>query len=274
MDCQESRTNEDNHKGGMEYSNKQIEKLIRNIYNGDVSTGSLPEDLYFAIAKYLEKGMLKGIKEGKIEFSGSQKELVAELRENIYLFSGAKTYQSVRAMESMLTENGELRSFKDFKEVARQEYDLYNVTWAQAEYDTAIAQAQNAYAWNEFEKDKDVLPLLRYSAVLDENTSDICEPLDGITLPVDDPFWDKYMPPNHYNCRCLVEQLDEGNVTSEDEVKGRSETAKEEMDDVFKMNPGKTKEIYDSRHPYFTEIPDEDRDWAKENFGLPLPEND
>jgi hypothetical protein len=35
---------------------------------------------------------------------------------------------------------------------------------------------------------------------MDANTSDICRPLDGITRPVDDPFWNVHAPLNHFNC--------------------------------------------------------------------------
>lgn len=256
----------------MEYSNKQIEELITDIYNGKYSAQQLPEDLYIAIGKYLEKGVEKGFKAVTTEFSGGQLEILNELKQNVWIFSGAKTYQSVRAMEALISEEGQVRTLKEFKEVARQTYDLYNDTWARTEYDTAIGQAQNAYAWSQFEADKDTLPLLRYSAVIDPNTSEICEPLDGIVLPVDDPFWDTYMPLNHYNCRCLVEQLSEGEITEESEINKATQNAEAEMADVFKSNPGKTREIFDKEHPYFTEIPDDDRDWAKENFGLEIPE--
>lgn len=184
----------------MEYSDKQINSLIVDIYEGVISVENMPEDLYFAIAEYLKKSLYEGFGGSLIDFDGKPLELLTELRENIYLFSGAKTYQTVKAMDAMITEDGEKRSFKEFKEFARNEYDLFNVTWAQTEYDTAVGQGQNAYLWNKIEEDKDVLPLLQYTAVMDANTSEICAPLDGIIKPVDDPFWDVFMPLNHYNC--------------------------------------------------------------------------
>lgn len=43
-----------------------------------------------------------------------------------------------------------------------------------------------------------------YSAILDENTTEICEELDGSTWKADNPVWDTHTPPNHYNCRSVL----------------------------------------------------------------------
>lgn len=45
---------------------------------------------------------------------------------------------------------------------------------------------------------------LEYSAILDNVTTEICQDLDGDTWAVNDPLWDTYTPPNHYNCRSIV----------------------------------------------------------------------
>lgn len=255
----------------MEYSDKQINSLIVDIYEGVISVENMPEDLYFAIAEYLKKSLYEGFGGSLIDFSGKPLELLTELRENIYLFSGAKTYQTVKAMDAMITEDGEKRSFKEFKEFARQEYDLFNVTWAKTEYDTAVGQGQNAYLWNKIEEDKDILPLLQYTAVMDANTSDICAPLDGIIKPVDDPFWDVFMPLNHYNCRCSVLQLSEGEVSKD--IKSETKQVAENMDDSFKANVAKDGFIFPPDHPYFDVAP-QDKKYAKDNFGFDIPEKD
>jgi SPP1 gp7 family putative phage head morphogenesis protein len=52
---------------------------------------------------------------------------------------------------------------------------------------------------------------LEYSAVLDDRTTEICQALDGSVYNADNPIWDEYRPPNHYNCRSIlvaVTQLD------------------------------------------------------------------
>lgn len=43
-----------------------------------------------------------------------------------------------------------------------------------------------------------------YSAILDENTTEICTALDGFTAPAADDVWNTYAPPNHYNCRSVL----------------------------------------------------------------------
>lgn len=50
-------------------------------------------------------------------------------------------------------------------------------------------------------------PYWQFRATIDKRTSDICEPLNGTTLPADDPFWAGATPPLHYQCRSLVVPL-------------------------------------------------------------------
>lgn len=45
---------------------------------------------------------------------------------------------------------------------------------------------------------------LEYSAILDSRTTTICGELDGKVYPLRSPEWEKYRPPNHYNCRSLL----------------------------------------------------------------------
>lgn len=45
---------------------------------------------------------------------------------------------------------------------------------------------------------------LEYSAILDSRTTRICTHLDERMYAIDSSVWDRYRPPNHYNCRSLV----------------------------------------------------------------------
>lgn len=203
-------------------------------------------------------------------------ELLAELRTNVYMFSAAKTYQQVKEMTGALVDDkGTVVPFNEFKKQANQIFEQYNQTWLKTEYDTAIGQGQSAMTWRQIEKDAEVLPMLKYDAIMDKNTSDICRPLDGLVAPVNDPVWKKVMPLNHFNCRCIVRQLEAGEekLTSDSKKATMFNDATEKMQDVFKMNAGMDGYVFKEDHPYFT-VPRKDREFAKENFGLPIPKND
>lgn len=50
----------------------------------------------------------------------------------------------------------------------------------------------------------DFVVALRYTAILDDRTTDICQELDGHVHVAQSAVWDTYRPPNHYNCRSLL----------------------------------------------------------------------
>lgn len=45
---------------------------------------------------------------------------------------------------------------------------------------------------------------VRYEAVIDERTTELCADLDGLVFRKDDPDLDRLTPPNHFNCRSLL----------------------------------------------------------------------
>jgi len=257
----------------MEYSDKQIKDLLDSIYEGEITEYDLPEDLYFAIADYLKKGLYKGFGGTLADFEGKDLELLQELRNNIYMFSAAKTFKEVQDIASLLTnENGERRTSKEFNQIGSQTYDNWINNWGKTEYNTAVAQATMAGKWNEIQKNKDLLPYLTYSTIGD--ACDICAPLDGMTAKVDDPIWDSVMPVIHFNCECIVSQEeDTATPTPDDEKEATVDEVTGNMDDVFKMNPGKDGYIFKDDHPYF-EVDKGDEKFAKENYNLPIPEED
>lgn len=256
----------------MDYSDVKISALIEGIYDGSITEYDLSVDLYKAIGEYFQKGLYKGFGMDLKDAAGKDLELLTELRENIWMFSAAKTFQEVKDIGALMyNENDELRSLKEFNDLGRDAYSLWNDTWGTTEYNTAEGQAQSASKWNEIEANKKLFPMIRYSAVIDDNTSDICLPLDGLVAPVDDPIWDTISPENHFNCRCVLLQEEETvEATPADEKDDRVKSVEDKMSDLFKMNPGKDGYIFKDDHPYF-EVEKKDRSFARENFGLPLP---
>lgn len=64
-------------------------------------------------------------------------------------------------------------------------------------------------AWEQIASQQSVAPYLIYDAVDDWRTRESHAAHDNKVLRVDDPFWSVWYPPNGYNCRCSVIQVDE-----------------------------------------------------------------
>jgi len=243
----------------MDYSESQIEALLNSIWAGTTNVNKLPIGLYEAIAAYLVKGVDLGFSAGKTKIIDSI--LLEELRLNTYLFAGAKTFNYVLSAQILVDEQ-RLIGKKEFIELARTQYDLHNDTWLKAEYDTAIGQAQTAREWNDIVETG--LEMVEYVTVEDANTDEACIVKNGVIRSVNDPFWDTESPLTHYNCRCLIRGVYEGEETPipKNLIPNQS---------IFAGNPGKSGEIFNNKHPYFAEIPNQYGKLAKENFNLPLP---
>jgi SPP1 gp7 family putative phage head morphogenesis protein len=76
---------------------------------------------------------------------------------------------------------------------------------------------QTAYAagqWREIQAQADLAPFLMYDAVDDFRTREQHRAWDSKVLPVTSPWWRTHYPPNGWNCRCGVIQLDAEQVAA------------------------------------------------------------
>ena len=252
----------------MKYTDKQIEAMISGIEDGTITSRDLPVGYYKAVTDYLKSAVMKGFGEKPQGYTERDAALLEELLTNVYTFGAAKNFQQTQAISSLLVdENGNRRSSREFNKVARSLYDKWNDDWGKTEYTTAIGQADMAVKWSYIESTKDVIPNLKYSAVIDPNTSIICRPLNGIIASVDDPIWNSIAPLNHFNCRCTLIQVSD-TITLGNEAKAK--IVEDQMQPLFINNSGKTGLIFPKEHPYY-EVAKEYRAFAKQNFGLPLP---
>lgn len=77
---------------------------------------------------------------------------------------------------------------------------------------TNMQSAYAAGAWQEIEAQAHVAPFLMYDAVDDFRTRPLHAKWDRTVLPVTSDWWRTHYPPNGYNCRCSVIQLDKEQV--------------------------------------------------------------
>lgn len=100
---------------------------------------------------------------------------------------------------------------------------------------------------------------LKRDTASDERVREAHAMLHNVTLPVDDPFWKKFFPPNGWNCRCTVVQVRKAKYPVSDSQwaikqgekattainkKGQNKLA------IFRFNPGIEHKIFPPKHPY------------------------
>lgn len=154
---------------------------------------------------------------------------------------------------SLLTPNGDIKPFSTFLNDVKAINDRYNHSYLRAEYQQAVAASQMAVRWHEFEKDGDRYDL-QYRTASDSRVREEHAILHNTTLPASDPFWDSFLPPNGWGCRCTTVQVRKGKYpTSDPELAMRrgqncTDGAKRK---IFRFNPGKAMRLYPEQHPYF-----------------------
>lgn len=77
----------------------------------------------------------------------------------------------------------------------------------------------NAYAagrYRQLKEDADIYPYWRYVTAKDSAVRPAHRALEGKVFKADDPFWSTHYPPNGFNCRCIVEAMDEYDLEMQD----------------------------------------------------------
>lgn len=230
-----------------------LEKLVRKIWKQKGTPAEIDKALtqFFASEywKAIEKGY--GVNIDDIDFDTPDYEMLKKLEENVYQFASAKNYTQIKAIsQALIDEEGKLRTFSAFRTAAAEINNQFVNQWLQAEYNYAVASSQMASRWQQIQSNKETLPLLRYDTVGDERVRLEHQELDDVVRPVDDPFWDLYYPPNGWNCRCDVQQLDRGKITPLNKI-----SFPDRMSEMFKYNAGKKGIAFPPNHPYYDGIP-------------------
>ncbi len=120
-------------------------------------------------------------------------------------------------------------------------------------YDSNMRSARAAGQWERIERTKKALPYLEYRLGPSEHHRPAHEAKAGLILPVDSSFWNSWMPPNGWACKCWVRQVtraeaERRGVSEEPEVPTRTwtNTRTGEVQDIprgidpgWQRNPGK-----------------------------------
>jgi SPP1 gp7 family putative phage head morphogenesis protein len=177
-----------------------------------------------------------------------------QLSKNLYRFSAAKTYQELAKINYHSQQS---KSFADFKKEALKINKEYNVQYLETEYINANRAGVMAKKWHKAQSQKGLYPNLKYKTVKDSRVREEHRQLHDVIKPIDDAFWDKWLPQNGHRCRCYVVQTDEAPTPG---------TPEGNPTPGFHGNVGKSNMVFnDDEHPYFI-FPAADAKIIKESF--------
>lgn len=178
---------------------------------------------------------------------------VQRLKESNYVFSGIKTFHELKeTFPSLLDEDGNRKPFERFLNDVQKVHKTYNVQYLRTEYNFAHASALMAARWKKFEEDGDKY-LLQYRTMYDKRVRRTHRMMHNVTLPITSPFWDKYFPPNGWNCRCTVVQVRKGKYPVSDETEAMnlgSQATAGKYQEMFMFNPGKRMTCFPAYNGY------------------------
>ena len=242
-----------------------IDPYLDKLYSGEWNKDRILEEVYF----HNIKSMLAGFEQGygkkffSPEWTMEDNNLLSRVQNNIFAFSGAKCFAELEELRDAVYENGKLASPGDFRRKARQINARYNLNYLDAERQQVIAAGTQGSRWIGFEETKDTHPYLEYVTARDEHVREEHRNLDGLIYPVDDPFWDRYYPPNGWRCRCTVRKCTEREYTRKTgNYESRTKTPMPSSGDAqriggkvvakpFRHNVGKSRIVFEDGHPYF-----------------------
>lgn len=243
-----------------------IEPYLDQIYSGKWDNDRVIEDIYFRTAGELLQGYTEGYEKEffKSDWTVKDNNLLTRVQNNIFAFSGAKTYAEMQELRDAVYENGTLLSPGDFRRRARQINARYNMRYLEVERKQVVVSGTQGSRWLDIEETADTYPYLEYVTARDERVRESHRSLDGLIYPVGDDFWKLYYPPNGWGpCRCTgrkhtereYQHLKSGYESRTKTSMPDSETGQKIAGKVvakpFRHNVGTTEIFERDGHPYF-----------------------
>lgn len=235
---------------------KVMEQIAKDKYEGKLKDGDLSDEYIHKTYNELNGAFKNGFDSSNYEVHGATNGISPEtlkMKQNLFKFSGAKTYVMLEEVNQILTsEKG--NNWNTFKNEVLKLNPKYNKNYLQAEWQTAKQAGYHAANWDEYQRNKDLFPNLKYMTQKDERVREPHRLLHGIIAPLNSDFWKTHYPPNGWRCRCYVVQTAEP-PTKDDDIPNLNE---KEFPKEFRVNVGISGEVFKETdenkgkaHPYF-----------------------
>lgn len=221
-----------------------IEKALRNIQGKKLNTRTqIDPGLFSEVSRIMVGGVETGYKAPSGE-SG----FLQELRTNTEVFAAFKAHRMGRDMASqLLDENGNVKTFRQFKQDTEGIVDHHVNAWLRTEYDTAVKRAHRAAEMRQFIEEADVFPNIEWLPSTAVNPRESHMPFYHHIWPIDDPFWEHHKPGDEWGCQCRWQSTDSP-VTDNS---GLDDPDSAPVSPGLGGNPARTGQVFSDDHPYF-----------------------
>lgn len=237
-----------NDLGEVIFSADILEDFLRKIYDGFDVSREIEPSAWREVLRILNEGAVKGLTQGGERQHTPQ--FLQAIKHSNEVFSAFKCHSmGVKMAERLHDKDGNLRPFKEWREAVQPIASHHVGAWLKTEYDTAVLRAHQGSLWQEFERNKDILPNLRWMPTTSVSPENVHKGYwtSRLTLPVDDSFWQDNHPANRWNCKCSLEatsdKADTGHVA---EMARQDNTSQQGLEN----NP-RDGHLFSDKHPYF-----------------------
>lgn len=178
--------------------------LLKRVARGEA--GYFDAQLFAYTAGEFRRALAEGLRGGRvtnvgIEYGAVSEAVMTAMETNLFHFSAAKTLAQVQQLNEIYRRSG---SLAEFMQQGGEVADMFNKTWARAEYETAGLIAESTATYHRLAAQTETFPYWEYMTVGDDRVRPEHVLLDGLILPANDPRWKKIYPPNGWKCRCYI----------------------------------------------------------------------
>ncbi|WP_237784762.1 phage minor head protein [Alloprevotella tannerae] len=226
----------------MQISESTLRKALANIYKKKFNVRTEIESYLYAAVR----DVFNQATDEAFLSSDHDKDFQQQLRHSNEVFSAFKVHRAQNDMAArMLDSNGVLKSFNQWLKEVMPIASHQCGAWLKTEYDTAVIRAHQAADWQQFRRESDVLPNLKWMPSTSLHPCREHRRYWGIIRPINDKFWNEHRPGDRWNCKCSLSSTDES-VTPVPDNDGVSQPQA-----GLTGNPGTTGKTFSDDHPYF-----------------------
>ncbi len=152
----------------------------------------ISEELFDYTNNHLQKAITQVF--GNPKYDDNNFAFVQKLRRNATRFAGFKTAAQTRTIQKSKPERYPLIN------------NAYNNNWLRTEYVYTVRSARSGEKWQKYMRDADIYPYLEYMPSSSAVRRSEHVKLYGIIKHLNDNFWDTWLPPSDWGCKCSVQQ--------------------------------------------------------------------